>query len=207
MLLARPKARTRTEAQVAASRLPSFHFQTRTRTVIGRPLLRSQFRFASSGSHSPPRWRNARAPMRSSPSRLSFVRLGDMSLPFARGELFRTSATQLLRPSGKIQRILLPKSPVTRPSSAHTERRVLAEPSKDNKIQGWGQFFFVNSALVQLRSLPALSRLCDKFREPLKNKESSYLPCPLFSLLYGAIQSVSKPSCRSQARNRPAYGC
>ena len=37
MLLARSEARTRTEAQVTASRLPSFHYQTRTRTVIGRP--------------------------------------------------------------------------------------------------------------------------------------------------------------------------
>ncbi len=36
--------------------------------------------------------------MRSSPNRLSFVRFGDMSLPFARGELFRTLAAVLPRP-------------------------------------------------------------------------------------------------------------
>jgi len=80
--------------------------------------------------------------MRSSPNRLSFVRLGDESLPFARRELFRTLAAQLSQPSGEIQLTSLPDFPVTRPSSVHTERRVLAEPFKDNKIQGTGQFFF-----------------------------------------------------------------
>ena len=45
---------------VAASRLPSFHLQTRAGTVAGRfraSCEKSQLRFAGSGSHSPPRWR------------------------------------------------------------------------------------------------------------------------------------------------------
>ena len=51
---------TRAEAQFAASRLPSYQSQTKTRTVAVRfPAFhgKSQLRFAGSGSHSPPRWR------------------------------------------------------------------------------------------------------------------------------------------------------
>ncbi len=44
-----------------------------------------------------------------------------------------------LRPPVQIlAKLADPGSPVTRLPLAHTERRVLAEPYKDNKKQGWG---------------------------------------------------------------------
>ena len=136
----------RTEAHIAASRLPSFHFQTRTRTVIGRPQIRSQFRFASSGSHSPPRWRNARAPMRSFAFPV-FPSPGSAKCPYPSQEKsFKgLRPPQFPRPSGT-RITLLSGLPVTRPSLTHTNRRVLAEPSKDNKKKGHGQFTSVKIA-------------------------------------------------------------
>ena len=95
-------ARTRTEAQIAASRLPSFQLQTRTRTVAGRPQLRSQLRFAGSGSHSPPRWRNARAPMRSI-AFPSFLHPGGRCVPALRKmrAISGLRPLRFVRPSGK----------------------------------------------------------------------------------------------------------
>jgi hypothetical protein len=46
--------------QVAASRLSSFHSQTRTGTVIGRPTNQEPIPFPASGPHSPSKVGNAR---------------------------------------------------------------------------------------------------------------------------------------------------
>jgi hypothetical protein len=139
------KARTRTEAPVAASRLPSFHYQTRTGTVIGRPYCGANSvspvpaRIALQGGET----REHRCDL--SPSRLSITRVGNVSLPLTRKELKGLRLPHFPQPPGISDRYCC-RNPVTCLVLKHTERHVLAEPSKDNKKQGSGQFFFARGA-------------------------------------------------------------
>ena len=102
---------------VAASRLPSFHFQTRTRTVAGRfPCVpwKGQLRFAGPGSHSPPRWRTREHRC-------------DLPLPSARRERFRGPAwpAHYIRPW------------VSLPLPVFTGRATLTLPPQDTRTEAF----------------------------------------------------------------------
>ena len=98
-----------------------FPSQTRTRTVVGRFSTiprESQLRFAGSGPHSPPRWSDARAPMRMFPA-LRKMR----AMP-------ETMSGRSTTPSLETLRNLLPlRSLLTQPL-AHTSSCVLANHLK-----------------------------------------------------------------------------
>jgi hypothetical protein len=128
--------------QVAASRLSSFHSQTRTGTVIGRPprkpiLAGSQLRFPLPARIAPPRWgtRGLRC---------------ECSLPSARRERFRelvwpadfTWPWKSLRLSWPTPIRASPNLPGEFPDSArvHTHlRQRSCEPFKDIKKAQWSQ--------------------------------------------------------------------
>jgi hypothetical protein len=143
-------ARTR-KPYFAASRLPSFQSQTRTGTVAGRfPASRgqSQLRFASSGPHSPPRWRTR-------------GRRCDLSLPCKKRATSGTCLASQLRltmgPAPPIQ--AWPGCPLRFQPLGHTGRGVLAEPFNNNKKSGWGQRFLPHpgkySVLLDRMQLPS----------------------------------------------------
>ncbi len=169
MRFARHKARTRTEAQVAASRLPSFHFQTRTRTVIGRP-----YRGANSVSLVPARiaLQGGETREHRCDRRLTvFPSFGLAICPCPSQEESTSGLWPLHFRGPRDQNPANFRTGEPRYASspsaffAHTGRRVLAEPSKDNKKQGSGQFFFGENGPVTVgNNWPQIKERCSSPR-------------------------------------------
>jgi hypothetical protein len=90
---------------------------------------KSRLRFAASGPHSPPRWSDARAPMRSVPA-----------LCKVRATSGTCLAESISRPLGLNPRHLRPVwSPHDDASIENRETRRPAQPSYNSKKRGWGQ--------------------------------------------------------------------
>jgi hypothetical protein len=105
-------------------------------------LLESQLRFAGSGPHSPPRWRNARTPMRF--ACFHFFRCTDKVKATFAPALRKKSVPGTCRPAtftwpGNQHRLTC-RSALTLPPLRHTDGRVHAEPSNNSKNLGRGQF-------------------------------------------------------------------
>jgi hypothetical protein len=128
---------------------------------------KSRLRFAVSGPHSLPRWRNARAPMRCSQSSRftrplrhlagwgfpegkhhstaidsAHVQRENIVIPALRKKRATSGtclASKLHLARGPTRPILPDRVALTQPSPRHTKRCVLAEPSYNTKKCGWGQ--------------------------------------------------------------------
>jgi hypothetical protein len=180
----------RTEALVAASRLPSTRSQTRTATVAVRPLRRGQLRFAVPARIALPGGERASTVAiqsdRSPPPELVHPVGFPWDLSFYPCPRQEESSGPLRRAEPSAPPILTARARLSDPAAHHPvethQKGCSCEPFENNKKAGWGQRFGCRSMEFQTTGS---SRIPRQPREALRE---------------WCMRRRSPPRCRSRSR-------